>query len=132
MNDDDRRQHLENCLRHEQAKYSSDADAFDEMVKDFESKMREVIEASGRMKIGFVKRAKAIFSEGRSQVIQNRVQINEELQRSVLRITAAVIVVYAVYAAFSATISSIDNQFCEFYNVQGRTQRYETQKPCQR
>ncbi len=132
MNDDDRRQYLENCLRHEQVKHSSDVDSFDEMIKDFESKMREVIEASGRMKIGFVKRAKAIFSEGRSQVIENRVQMNEELQRSVIRITGALIAVYAVYACFSAIKGSIDNQFCEYFNVQGRTQRYETQKPCQR
>ncbi len=132
MNDDDRRQYLENCLRHEQAKYSSDADAFDEMVKDFESKMGEVIEVSGRLKIGFVKRAKAIFEEGRSQVTENRVQMNEELQRSVIRITGAVLVLFLIGSAIATVKGAIDNQFCEYFNVQGRTQRYETQKPCQR
>lgn len=132
MNDDDRRQYLENCLRHERVKYSSDADSFDEMIKDFESKMGEVIEVSGKLKIGFVERAKAIFEEGRSQVIENRVRMNEELQRSVIRITGAGLVLFLLGMSLVAVKDAIDNQFCEFYNVQGRTKRYETQEPCKR
>ncbi|MBE9212969.1 hypothetical protein IQ247_09770 [Plectonema cf. radiosum LEGE 06105] len=130
MNDDDRRQYLENCLRHEQVKYSSDADSFDKMLRDFESKMGEVIEVSGQLKIGFVRRAKAVFEEGRSQVIENRVQMNEELQRSVIRITGALFALFLIGSAIATVKGAIDNQFCEYFNVRGRTERYETQEPC--
>lgn len=132
MNDDDRRQYLENCLRHEQVKYTSDVDSFDQMLNEFASDMKEVVEASGKLKIGFVKKARAILDSSRSQVIANRMRVNEQLQKSVIRITFAVIALYAVFSGLVLVKNAIDNNFCEFYNVEGRTQRYETQKPCKR
>lgn len=132
MDTEEYRRHLESCLHHEQSKDKQDAEAISQMLNEFASDMKEVVEASGKLKIGFVKKARAILDSSRSQVIANRVRVNEQLQRSVIRITCAVIAVYAAFSGLILVKTSIDKHFCEFYNVEGRTQRYETQKPCKR
>jgi hypothetical protein len=129
---DEYRQHLENCLHLEKSKDKQDAEVIGEMLNEFAGDMQEVVEASGKLKIGFVREAHRIFTEARSQVVKNRVRMNEELQRSVIRITGAVFILFLVWSGITAIKSTVDNQFCEFYNVEGRTERYETQKPCER
>ncbi|NJM23813.1 MAG: hypothetical protein HC907_37035 [Richelia sp. SM1_7_0] len=129
---DDYRQHLENCLHIEQDSQSSDVEQFDGLLKSFRDDMQEVITHSSKTKFRFVEKARAILNGSRSQVEENRIRMNEELQRSVIRITGAVLVLFLLGMGLVMVKGAIDNQFCEFYNVQGRTARYETQKPCER
>ncbi|NJO63584.1 MAG: hypothetical protein HC836_36955 [Richelia sp. RM2_1_2] len=129
---DDYRQHLENCLHIEQDSQNSDVEQFSGLLESFRDDMEEVITHSSKTKFGFVEKARAILNGSRSQVIENRERMNEELQRSVIRITGAIVVLFLLGMGLARVKGAIDNQFCEFYNVQGRTARYETQKPCER
>lgn len=129
---DEYRQHLENCLHIEQSSQSSDVEQFDGLLKDFRDDMEEVITHSSKTKFGFVRKAREVLDNSQSEVVRNRVRMNEELQRSVIRITGAVLALFLLGMGLVKIKDAIDNQFCEFYNVQGRTQRYETQKPCER
>ena len=132
MNDKDVRQHLESCLHLEQERERQDVAAFKQLLKEFETKLTEILTDSSTIKFFLVNEAYKKYDSAKQEVINNRIQINSEIRNSIIRITGGIFLLYLTFIILSGIKSTIDNQFCQFYNVQGRTQRYETQKPCER
>ena len=94
--------------------------------------MSEVVISSNKLKFGFVEKAQSILFESKSEVTENRIRLNNQIKKSTIRITGGIFLIYLLFSVLVGIKAAVDNLFCNFYNVEGRTQRYETQKPCKR
>lgn len=126
------RQHLESCLLHQQQKHNDEVAAIQELLDNFKNQMSEVVISSNKLKFGFVEKAQSILFESKSEVTENRIRLNNQIKKSTIRITGGIFLIYLLFSVLVGIKAAVDNQFCNFYNVEGRTQRYETQKPCKR
>ena len=130
--EDDYRQHLESCLHLEQEHQSQDVETIKEMINDFQDEVAEVISESKSLKFLITNKAKKRHDKAINEVLNNRIKANKQLKNIVIRATGGIFLLYLTFNLLSGVKAAVDNQFCQFYNVQGRTQRYETQKPCER
>lgn len=132
MDIEDCRQSLEGCLHLEAEYQASDVEAIQGLHEEFKEEMKKVVEDSTKIKFFFATEAGEIFDKTKSEVIENRRQVNKQIANVVIRYTLGIIILYLGFIGLSHIKKTVDDQFCNFYNVQGRTQRYETQKPCKR
>lgn len=132
MDEEEYRRYLEHCLDLEQEAQESEVTAFKSLLKKFEADMERIVELSTQIKIGFARQAKAVLDGSSEEIRENRRRINTKLQLAFVRIGGLLLLLYLIFSAVAAIKNGIDNHFCQYFNVEGRTRNYETQKPCKR